>query len=155
MEVMELIKQAEGKVTENQEIRDMSKNCPNMKGGRQGDLYVIRCDSDDDIKELEDKFRCSTNDMWSDFTFGTEFEKRDTNQLADGSSKGSRHIFSGNGDVLFSKNGHPCAGGKIITNKGWTLTHPEHAHFKFPAGQFVFFFQLDVRKEREVQRVRD
>lgn len=155
MNVAEVVKKANELAIENQDIRDMTNNCQNLKGGRQGDVYVVRADTEEDIKKIESVFRENKNDMWSDFTFGEKFIKRNTNQLADGSSKGSRHIFSGKGEVLFCKNAHPCAGGVIRAKKPWDLTHPEHANFKFPAGQFVFFFQMDARKEGEVERVRD
>lgn len=153
--ITEVLDQAKKSAKSNQEIRDMRKNCPNLKGGRQGDVYIVRCDSVSDIKTLEKMFKNNKNSNWSDFTFGGEFEERKTNQLADGGTKGSRHIFKGKGKVLFAKSGHPCAGGIIKAEKPWELTHPEHANFKFPAGQFVFFFQLDSKKEGEVTRVRD
>jgi hypothetical protein len=155
MEIAEVLEKANNSAKSNQKIRDMSKNCPNLKGGRQGDVYIVRADTDEDIKKLEAIFRKNKNKMWSDFTFGSEFKERKTNQLASGNSKGSRHIFSGEGKVLFCEKAHPCAGGIIEANKPWKLTHPEHANFKFPAGRFVFFFQMDARKESEVVRVRD
>lgn len=153
--IIEVLKKANKSAKKNQEVRDMTNNCANLKGGRQGDVYIIRCDTEDDINKLEKIFQKNKNEMWSDFTFGTDFEERKSNQLADGSTKGSRHIFSGKGKVLFCKNGHPCAGGIIEAEETWKLEHPEHANFKFPAGRFVFFFQMDARKESEVVRVRD
>lgn len=155
MEIMEILKEAEKSAVSNQEVRDMTKNCLNLKGGRQGDVYIVRCDTDSDIRTLEKIIAKNKNPHWQNFSFGDKFEKRKTNQLADGSSKGSRHCAEGKIDILFSKNGHPCAGGLITAHKEWELTHPEHAHFKFAAGQFVFFFQLDSRKEGEVRRVQD
>lgn len=153
--IVEVLEKANKSAKKNQKIRDMSKNCPNLKGGRQGDVYILRADTDADIKKIEAMFQKNKNTMWRDFTFGTEFQELKTNQLASGTSKGSRHIFSGEGKVLFCKKAHPCAGGIIKADKPWKLEHPEHANFKFPAGQFVFFFQLDARKEGEVIRVRD
>jgi hypothetical protein len=140
-----------GKV--NQEIRDL-RGCPNLKGGRQGDVYIVRCDTPSDIEKLEKLIRGNSNYMWSDFSFGNKFESRGS-QLASGTSKGSRHVFNGKGLVEFCKNGHPCAGGIIKAETDWTLTHPEHAHFKFLAGSFVFFFQLDASKKCKILRVRD
>lgn len=153
--ITEVLEQAKKSAVSRQDVRDMTENCPNLKGGRQGDVYIVRADTEADIHKLEAIFRKNKNKMWSDFTFGTEFEERKTNQLADGGTKGSRHIFAGKGKVLFCKKAHSCAGGIIKADKPWELTHPEHANFKFPAGQFVFFFQLDARKESEVIRVRD
>ena len=155
-DINEVLEQAKKSAVSKQDIRDMSKNCPNLKGGRQGDVYIVRCDTGADIKKLEKIFQKNKNKMWNNFTFGAEFEERKTNQLASGTSKGSRHIFSGKGKVLFCKtDAHPCAGGIIEADDHWKLEHPEHANFKFPKGRFVFFFQLDARKESEVIRVRD
>lgn len=153
--ITEVLEKANKSAKKNQKIRDMSKNCPNLKGGRQGDVYILRADTDADIKKLENIFRKNKNSMWHDFTFGSEFIEKKSNQLASGTSKGSRHIFSGEGKIMFCKKAHPCAGGIIKADNPWKLEHPEHANFKFPAGQFVFFFQLDAKKEGEVTRVRD
>lgn len=155
MEVLECIEKMETVAKSNQEVRDMRFNCQNLKGGRQGDVYIVRADTAADIKKIEKMIQKNSNKMWSNFSFGNEFEERKTTQLASGTSKGSRHIFKGKGKVLFSKNGHPCAGGIIEAKEEWTLEHPEHAHFKYPKARFVFWFQLDARKEREVARVQD
>jgi hypothetical protein len=154
MLVADLIEKAKVEVKANQDVRDM-RNCPNLTGGRQGDVYIIRADTDEDIKEIERMVRKNKNQMWEDFSFGNEFEKRETKQLADGTTKGSRHLAVGDLEILFSKNGHPCAGGIIVARADWDNTHPEHAHFKYSAGRFVFMFQLDARKESEVTRVKD
>lgn len=155
MEILELLKEAEKSAIENQEIRDMRGNCPNLKGGRQGDVYILRADTKEDISKIEKIIQKNKNILWNNFSFGDKFETRKNNQLADGSTKGSRHCAEGEMDILFCKNGHPCAGGIITAHKELDLTHPEHAHFKFPKGQFVFFFQLDSQKEGEVRRVQD
>lgn len=155
LNVLQVLKEAETKAVENQEVRDM-RICPNLKGGRQGDVYIIRVNNEKDLRKLE-KIISSRGGAWKGFSFGREFEKRNTNQLADGSSKGSRHFAVGeNLQILFCRKGaHPCAGGLIIAKSDWDNTHPEHAHFKYSAGQFAFFFQLDAKKEGEVRRVQD
>lgn len=152
--VVEVMNTAEQNAVENQEIRDMRKNCPNLKGGRQGDVYVIRVDTAKDVAKLEAIINKNKNKRWSNFTFGTKLEVGG-NQLAIGTTKGSRHVFNGKGVVKFSKDGHPCAGGIIEAKSEWTLEHPEHAHFMFPEGRYAFFYQLDASKEKEVRRVQD
>lgn len=151
--VLDVLEKAKLEAVEKQEVRDL-RNCQNFKGGRQGDIYIIKISSLDDVKKIEKIIQKNKNKMWSNFTFG-EFVEGKTNQLVSGTTKGSRHLFCGEGKILFSKGGHPCAGGLIDAKEDWINSHPEHAHFMYSAGLFLFICQLDASKEREVRRVQD
>lgn len=76
-------------------------------------------------------------------------------QLAQGTSQGSRHCVA-DGPKLFRDPSitDPLIGPVIVAKEPWTLTHPEHAHHRMPAGVFQSGFQLDVA-EQERRAVRD
>lgn len=125
-----------------QKIQASARHCPEvraieeMKIGqvvRQGDIYV-EC-----IAEIEGR--------------GGPIVSR---QLAPGNSKGSRHIVDESPSVTLWES-KPDLGdrarfqvGPAIEAKGsFSITHPEHAFCKLPAGNYQVWFQADfARKER-------
>lgn len=103
---------------------------------RQGDIYLER------TKSVEGK--------------GAVLKSR---QLAPGTSKGSRHIVQeGKNIKLFSST--PSLNGRFQFQVGpsieaeteFSVTHPEHATLKLPAGCFQVWFQADILRQ---QRVKD
>jgi hypothetical protein len=92
-----------------------------------------------------------------------------SNQLAPGSSKGSRHIVEG--AEVFTGWEAPASffaatakrlgvnrerlvealqGPAIVAKKSFTVTHPEHADVTLPAGHYVTWGQLDPKTMRRV-----
>jgi hypothetical protein len=106
---------------------------------RQGDLYIEK------VASLPENKGAVTENV----------------QLAVGQTQGSRHVISPKpaGLSIFS----PPAGSTVLTGpsisstEAWTLTHPEHGHFKFGPGNFQVTYQKDYAKERaeELRRVQD
>lgn len=75
------------------------------------------------------------------------------NQLAPGSTQGSRHMISGDKLVMFKKtNARITEGPVIIAESRFKVTHPEHAHMDLPPGCYNVTYQLDFAT---MQRVRD
>lgn len=93
-------------------------------------------------------------------------------QVALGATIGSRHIAEGDGltvlwpasvdaavsacpvEGLVKKLGNGarfCVGPIVKADKAWTLTHPEHAHHEFPAGNYLVTYQLDYSRQRQVR----
>lgn len=101
---------------------------------RQGDVYVKRVDT---IPE--------------DFTMATM-----ETQIAKGNTKGSRHILEDDGVIRIFKKSSPAPleGPAFKSTKEITLTHPEHANFKLPAGCYISYYQQDFAQE-EIRAVRD
>lgn len=107
---------------------------PCGKGVRQGDVYLVRVQS------------------------AHHGEKLATKQLVQGTSQGSRHIAEGR-VTLYAENGDRPQGvaetsllGPVVVADGpWTLTHPEHAHYRLPAGTYVTIHQMDPRTMQRVQ----
>lgn len=129
------------------EVRDM-RDRMELPGdvARQGDVYVWR--------------------LPDGAVAGTE---RGTRQVAVGATVGSRHIAEGPvtltdpADVQERIKALRAIGatdamtdvmvGPVVHATGeWCLTHPEHAHIRFPAGTFNVTYQMD---ERTRQAVRD
>jgi hypothetical protein len=112
---------------------------PKMKVGqsfRQGDVYVTR------IKELPSR---------------ESIVQVANLQLAKGETKGSRHILEQTDTlrVYSIKNPANALVGPVIESKEEIhLTHPEHAHFIFPAGYYSVHYQQDFQAE-EIRAVRD
>lgn len=100
---------------------------------RQGDVYVTR------IKDLP-KNVVATMNM----------------QIAKGQTKGSRHILAETkGLRVFNlKESGPLDGPVFTSTEQIHLTHPEHAHFVFPAGTYSTHYQTDFGAE-ELRAVRD
>lgn len=100
---------------------------------RQGDIYLTRIDKMPEGKVI--------NEL----------------QLAPGTTKGSRHILSQDfvGRVIMPDTKESeLEGPSIEAKEGFTLTHPEHANFKMPSGNYRVTYQRDFLQE-EIRRVRD
>lgn len=97
---------------------------PVGKHVRQGDVYLCR---------IED---------------GTKVGKvRGSRQVAVGTTVGSRHIAEGALKVYesmgFAQFEPEFVGPVVVAEEPWTLTHPEHAHVKAPAGTFQCIYQRE------------
>ena len=134
------------------EVRDCT-NLGDMKGFRQGDLYVIKYDSQKSLEKIFKKVQARSR-KWEGFK-PTELINRNTNQLVLGDTKGARHIIAGDATATFYKDANPCLGGIVEAKGPWALTHPEHANGKMGAGNYIFFYQMDARLEGIVRRVMD
>ena len=98
---------------------------------RQGDVYLER--------------------VADDYTVGEEIQDR---QIAEGNSKGSRHIMEGN-VTMFKRSGNDILEGPTVRiNERSVLTHPEHANVSIPSGTYKSRLQRDHMAE-EIARVRD
>lgn len=124
--------------------------CPPGGCGHQGDVYVHHIT--DGVKPNE----------W-DVLVGEH------TQVAVGEGIGSRHIATGDVKVYWprTKTGlrlpfrfferltdgerATCIGPVVISETGWTLTHPEHAHWQFPAGLCYVTYQFDESTRRQVR----
>lgn len=134
-----------------------ARNCRELKdyeGFRQGDVYLLKVDSDKSLARAFKEISSNPNRKWSRFA-PTVLVASDRMQLVDGGTKGSRHIASGNCRLEFYEGGHPCLGGLVIATGDWTLNHPDHANGNMGAGWFLFWYQMDASKSREAQRVMD
>jgi hypothetical protein len=100
---------------------------------RQGDVYVTR------IAEVP-KNAVGTVNM----------------QIAKGQTKGSRHILvETKGLRVYNlKDAGPLDGPVFSSTEEICLTHPEHAHFRFPAGTYSTHYQTDFAAD-ELRAVRD
>lgn len=79
------------------------------------------------------------------------------NQLAQGTSKGSRHMAESpaicyEGTTLPSYAKEAFLGPMIESTQRFTISHPEHAHISLGAGCYQITHQMDART---LQRVRD
>lgn len=85
-----------------------------------------------------------------------------TRQVAVGTTVGSRHVVEGDVQV-FEGTQLPkgveepewCAPGSllgpvVVAKSTATLTHPEHAHHRFPAGVWQVTYQADYSTQRRV-----
>ena len=75
-------------------------------------------------------------------------------QLAPGTTKGSRHVAVGDVDIFVVRNKSPLQGPIVRAKSDWTITHPEHAHWQLPAGDYQIVYQQDHAQE-EIAAVRD
>lgn len=80
-----------------------------------------------------------------------------SNQLAQGTSKGSRHVAESpaqcyNGTTLPSYCNNAFLGPLIKSGQRFIISHPEHAHISLPAGCYQITHQMDART---LERVRD
>jgi hypothetical protein len=133
-----------------QKLRRHPKMAVTRKG-HQGDVYVHRIDA---------------------IPAAWDVEVREHHQVALGATIGSRHVADGPAlTVLWPKsldaaveecpvkglvkklgNGARfCLGPVVKADKPWRLTHPEHAHHEFPAGNYLVTYQLDYARQRQVQ----
>lgn len=117
-----------------QEVRTITK----MKIGqaiRQGDVYLTK------IKSVPKAYTMPTMNL----------------QVAEGTTKGSRHILSETPSMKIFKNPNagPLEGPVVTCKETFSLTHPEHADFCFVGGgTFAITYQQDFARE-EIMRVRD
>lgn len=85
-------------------------------------------------------------------------------QVAVGTTIGARHVAEGDAIAVFegkqlpegvkfqnSNANQACLGPVVAAPEGLTLTHPEHAHFRMPAGTYQVTYQIDERTQRAVQ----
>lgn len=134
------------------ETRDHRGKMPIGNAARQGDVYIHRIGA--------------VPTAWD--VLVTEHQ-----QVALGATVGSRHIADGPAISVFwpkslnaalaeidgvikgfrRKLGDgtgPCIGPVVVAERGWELTHPEHAHHRFDAGIYLTTYQLDRRTMRQV-----
>lgn len=117
-----------------QEVRVITE----MKIGqaiRQGDVYLTK------IKSVPETHTMETLNM----------------QIAEGDTKGSRHILTDTPTMKVFKNPNagPLEGPVVTCDKTFSLTHPEHADFNFVGGgTFAITYQRSYARE-EIMRVRD
>jgi hypothetical protein len=129
------------KFAENTEsnTRVLPDDCPVGSGGRQGDVYLIRLAS----------FNSGKSKLTHD------------RQLAPGNTQGSRHTVDENVQVWIPKDGLKdqvittefglCVMGPVVTAKErWTLSHPDHANFSAPAGDWQISYQVDPIRQARV-----
>lgn len=128
-EFLEKIKLTAKKMPEPRVLKSMEIG----QTARQGDIYLTRIKSIEKIKTLKIK---------------------SSRQIANGSSKGARHIVSDDCIIYENPNQNIFIGDFIDANKeGFTLTHPEHAWIcGFPKGFYQIGFQLDFNRQ---QRAKD
>lgn len=133
-----------------QEIRD---HRPMRMGavGHQGDVYIHR------IKSIPTAWNVLVTEH---------------HQVALGASVGSRHVADGPAIQVYwpqsvelalehcpvkglvrklGRGAGFCLGPIVHVEEDWTLTHPEHAHHLFPAGDYLTTYQLDFSRQRQVQ----
>lgn len=98
---------------------------------RQGDVYVTCIEKPEKLGEV-----------WG------------SPQVAEGQTKGSRHIMEGD-FKLYAPNGPgPLTGPTLEVKARATLTHPEHCDVSLPSGFYAITYQRDFAAE-ELARVRD
>jgi hypothetical protein len=99
---------------------------------RQGDIYV----------EMIEKISLSA-------------KPTDNMQLAPGESKGSRHTVFGCKvyEIKHSPNRENpiLLGPQISSKERFTVSHPEHADFSMPPGNYQVIYQMDYATKRRIQ----
>ncbi len=87
-------------------------------------------------------------------------KERGSRQVAVGTTVGARHFAEGavkvyNVDVAAVAKAlkiRPEMVGPLVVADGvWCLSHPEHASFRMPAGEYLVTYQLDLATQRAVQ----
>lgn len=127
------------KIKSNAKPMQQIRETPNIQVGqvvRQGDIYIER------IAAIEGK--------------GKAIASR---QLTPGNSKGSRHVVNEAPGVTIWESA-PTLNGKfqfqvgpaIEAKDAFTVSHPEHAFCKLPAGTYQVYFQADAHR---MERARD
>lgn len=83
-------------------------------------------------------------------------ERVSERQLAPGSTQGSRHIAEGDVAIYAPATPSPLIGPLLVVGEGGcTITHPEHRHYRLPAGSEVrVTYERDLGAE-EIARVQD
>lgn len=87
-----------------------------------------------------------------------------TRQVAVGTTVGSRHIIEGDDVEVFAGKALPPSvkvpawtterdllGPLVVAKEAFTLTHPEHAHHRLPAGTYAVTYQADYTTRSRVQ----
>jgi hypothetical protein len=109
---------------------------------QQGDVYVHRVNAD----------------WWHGKQIG-----EGAVQVALGTGNGARHMAEGPVKVYAGTDLPPgmrapqnvaiaeVCGPVIIATGEWSLTHPEHPHFRLPAGAYQVTYQYDAQTMRRVQ----
>ncbi len=118
------------------------RRCEVGKAVHQGDIYCHR--------------------VADDHPRGTAWGSR---QVAVGQAIGQRHVADGVGVEVFAGvdvsavlplfdgvRRQACMGPVVVATEPWTLTHPEHAHHRLPAGTYQITYQWD---EARMGRVLD
>jgi hypothetical protein len=100
---------------------------------RQGDIYVHRVNDDH-----------------------PRGARMNTQQLAEGTSKGSRHVAEAPAETYVSKEAPrgfttTLLGPVIVSDRPFMISHPEHANFRLPAGTYQVTHQMDARTLKRVQ----
>lgn len=101
---------------------------------RQGDIYIVK---------LEDDFNVS------------DLKRTEVKQLAEGVSKGSRHIATGDVEIFERKGGNYTVldGPVLKVNSKATVEHPEHGDWKLEKGFYGVNFQRAYAEE--LRRIKD
>lgn len=85
-----------------------------------------------------------------------------TRQVAVGTTVGSRHVVEGNVEVFAGTalpngfkapewtSGAEMLGPVVVAEEAFTLTHPEHAHHRLPAGCWQVTYQADYSTRQRV-----
>jgi len=132
METLEAMKQIEKTAKKNKSAVRYIKSIGAGHVVRQGDIYIHGVDP------------------------SHEHGKPCGNQLAQGTSKGSRHVAEGTKCWEGTKAPVWCdfalLGPFVKSEKRFTITHPEHANVSLPAGTYQICHQMDART---LERVRD
>lgn len=128
--------QSSAQVNADKNVRVVTdEQMPVGKSIRQGDIYLTRIDGVPSANTKEEQ----------------------SGQLAPGSTQGSRHTVQLSKTLqVFSNpsNNSPLRGPVVSSSKDFTLSHPEHADFKLPAGDYQVTYQQDWAEE-ELRAVRD
>ena len=82
-----------------------------------------------------------------------------SNQLAEGNTKGSRHVAEGSSVKCYQGTALPSyfkgntwfMGPMVESPERFTITHPEHAHVSLPAGCYQISHQMDAASQQRVQ----
>jgi len=127
------------------EVRDVRETLLPGKAVRQGDVYLVRLHGGASLEGLHEV-------MQSEIP---------TRQLVDGTSAGSRHMVSGSARVFrgpvrrtvlpICVRETALLGPVVVGTGEFTVTHPEHAHVRCPAGVYQVVHQVDAATRQRVQ----
>lgn len=134
----------------NQELRQLC--CGAGEAGRQGDIYLRKFPESGTLsysfpyESGAHRFTCDRKDA----TF-----KARTHQLAQGTTKGSRHVATAEAEVLdYPQKPSPLVGPVIRVRDPIRVEHPEHADFTIMPGDYQVTHQADYAAD-EIRAVRD
>jgi hypothetical protein len=111
---------------------------------RQGDIYLVCISGMTDIKVF-DNIKVTV----AEYTKPVKTNKKH-HQLVPGSTMGSRHMVDSKVMMSLNPTNKSSLVGPILRSvEAFEVTHPEHAHFRMPAGEYLVCYQLnDKTKER-------